>query len=435
VDIQTLLNVGLVVVFVLVGGVFAATEIALVSLRDSQLVQLERKSSRGARVASVARDPNRFLAAVQIGVTVAGFLSAAYGGATLAPDLAPSLVRLGLPDEAADTAALVAMTLVIAYLSLVLGELVPKRLALQRSAGFALVLAPPLDRFAKVVRPVVWLLSVSTDALVRLLGGDPDAATEVVSEEELRDIVATHDGLGEQERRILHKVFRASQTTIKEVMRPRGEVAFLDADLALPEAAAAVRKMPYSRYPVVTGTSLDQVVGFVHVRDLYNSDPGDHRRVRELSRKILMLPSTNKALPSVATMRQEGTHIAVVIDEYGGADGIVTLEDLVEELVGEIRDEYDAVDPHETSTGDRAAIDAGVSIEDFAEATGIELEDGNYETVAGYLIARLGRIPDVGDSVDLHGARLEVEQMSGTRITRINVLPHPEGPSSSTMDH
>jgi putative hemolysin len=434
VDSQTILNVGLVLVFVLVGGVFAATEIALVSLRDSQLLQMERKSSRGARVAAVARDPNRFLAAVQIGVTVAGFLSAAYGGATLAPDLAPSLGALGLPDDAADDAALVAMTLLIAYLSLVLGELVPKRLALQRSAGFSLVLAPPLDRFATVVRPVIWLLSVSTDALVRLLGGDPKATSQELSEEELRDIVATHEGLGEPERRMLHKVFRASQTTIKEVMRPRGDAAFLEADLPLPQAAASVRAKPYSRYPVVAGNSLDDVIGFVHVRDLFDSDPGDHRRVGDVSRKILMLPSTNRALPSVATMRQEGVHIAVVVDEYGGADGIVTLEDLVEELVGEIRDEYDAVELVAPSTGDQTEVDGGVTIEDFAEATGIELEDGNYDTVAGYLIARLGRISEVGDSVALDSARLQVAEMKGLRITRVNVIPGPEGTVATGMD-
>ena len=209
-DGQTLLNFGLVVAFVLVGGVFAATEIALVSLRDSQLTQMARASARGAHVAQVARDPNRFLAAVQIGVTVAGFFSAAYGGSTLAPDLAPTLVSLGLPDGAADTTALAVMTLLIAYLSLVLGELVPKRLALQKSAGLALLVTPTLDRFATLMRPVIWLLSISTNALVRLLGGDPTATGEELSEEELRDLVSTHEGLEEQERRILQDVFNAS---------------------------------------------------------------------------------------------------------------------------------------------------------------------------------------------------------------------------------
>src|SRR3546814_34725 len=190
IDAQTLINFLLVVAFVLVGGVFAATEMALVSLRESQVNQLAQRGGRGQRVAEIARDPNRFLSAVQIGVTVAGFFSAAYGGSTLAPDIAPYLVDLGMGDDAADTTALIAMTLLIAYLSLVLGELVPKRIALQRGAGVAMVTGPVLDRFATVMRPVIWLLSISTDALVRLLGGDPNASSEDVSREELREIVA-----------------------------------------------------------------------------------------------------------------------------------------------------------------------------------------------------------------------------------------------------
>jgi putative hemolysin len=422
IDSQTFLNLALVVLFVLVGGVFAATEIALVSLRDSQLTNLERTSARGAKVAAVARDPNRFLAAVQIGVTVAGFFSAAYGGSTLAPDLAPYLERMGFSEGLADATALVLMTLLIAYLSLVLGELVPKRLALQKAAGLSLAVAPPLDRFAHVVRPVIWLLSASTNALVRLLGGDPNATSEELSEEELRDLVSTHEGLGEHERAIVQDVLDASRTSLKEVMRPRGDVEFLDTRLPLPEAAERVRTLPYSRYPVIA-SGFDDVVGFLHVRDLLDVRPDDLRLVSDVQREVLRLPSTNRVLPSVSTMRREGTHLAVVVDEYGGTDGIVTLEDLVEELVGEIRDEYDA-DP--TSADDEETgllvVDGTLRLEDFTERTGIELQDGAYETIAGYVIARLGRIPDEGDTVEVDGAVLEVAEMSGQRVTRVAAI-------------
>ncbi len=420
-DGQTLFNLGLVLVFVLVGGVFAATEIALVSLRDSQLTQLERRSARGARVAEVARDPNRFLSAVQIGVTVAGFFSAAYGGSTLAPDVAPHLTRIGLEDDAADAVALVVLTLLIAYLSLVLGELAPKRLALQRSARFAVVLAPPLDRFATVMRPVVWLLSRSTDAVVRLVGGDPQATNDELSEEELRDLVATHESLDEHERAILEDVFAATRTSLKEVMRPRGEVEFLHAGLPLPEAVRQVAGGPYSRYPVV-GANFDDVQGFLHVRDLVGVGPGDRRTVGDLCREILALPGSNRVLPAVSTMREEGTHMAVVVDEYGGTDGIVTLEDLVEELVGDIRDEYDdeADGPGPGEVGP-TSYDGGLTIEDFAEHSGVALDDGSYETVAGYVIAALGRLPEVGDHVQVGEHRLVVEAMDGFRVTRIGV--------------
>ncbi|MDN4172950.1 hemolysin family protein [Nocardioides sp. SOB77] len=420
-DTQTFVNLGLVVLFVLVGGVFAATEIALVSLRDSQVSRMERESARGARVAAIARDPNRFLAAVQIGVTVAGFFSAAYGGSTLAPDVAPYLVDLGLPEGAADTAALVSMTLLIAYLSLVLGELVPKRLALQRSAQLSLLVGPPLDRFATVMRPVIWLLSRSTDALVRLLGGDPSATNDELSEEELRDIVATHEGLDEQERRILSDVFAAGRTTVKEVMRPRREVAFLAGDLPLAEAVDQVRGLSWSRYPVTGAGGFDDITGFLHVRDLLDLRDAGDRLVRDVQREVLVVPETNHVLPTVTRMRREGVHLAVVVDEYGGTDGIVTLEDLVEEIVGEIRDEHDAPEPEVRTPDGSLLLEGGLSIEDFAERTGVELEDGDYETVAGYVVSRLGRIAEAGDAVPVGDVLLRVAETDAARVTRIAV--------------
>ena len=417
-DTQTFLNLGLVVLFILVGGVFAATEIALVSLRESQISAIERGSARGAHVAAVARNPNRFLAAVQIGVTVAGFFSAAYGGSTLAPDLAPYLDDLGLGEDAAQTTALVVLTLLIAYLSLVLGELVPKRLALQKAAGVAVAVAPVLDRFATVMRPVIWLLSLSTNALVRLLGCDPDATSEQLSEEELRELVSTHEDLDEQERRILSDVFAATETNVKEVMRPRGDVSFVDGELTLSEAALQLRVLPYSRYPI-TGDDFDDIIGFLHVRDLLGVTADDTRRVAEIARPILTLPGTKPVLPTVAIMRQEGVHLAVVVDEYGGTDGIVTLEDIVEELIGEIRDEYDLADAHDAA--DLADIDGRVSIDDFARSTGIELAEGGYETVAGYVITGLGHIPEPGERVDVTGGALEVTEVVGSRVTRLTL--------------
>lgn len=418
-DQGTLANIGLVVLFVLLGGVFAGTELALVSLRPGQLDRLERQSRRGARVAGVARDPNRFLAAVQIGVTVAGFFSAAYGASTLAPDFVPALTRLGLAEGVARPAALVLLTLLVAYLSLVLGELVPKRLALQRAASIALVVGPPLDRFASLMRPVVWLLSVSTDAVVRVLGGDPRATTEEITEEELRDLVSGHRELPEDERRILQDVFDAGDRTLGEVMRPRGEVTFLPGAMALADAVAAVREAPYSRYPV-TGEGFDDVVGFLHVRDLI--DPGEARTVGDLVRPIPFLPVTNRLLPSLALLRAQGAHIAVVVDEYGGTDGIVTLEDMVEELVGEIHDEYDVREPAVLADGAaERVVDARVTIEEFAQLTGVALADGPYETAAGYVIERLGRLAVVGDVVRVDAHELVVLEVLGRRLTRLAV--------------
>ena len=200
---EIVVNGALVLVFVLMGGVFAATEIALVSLREGQIRRLEQRGGRGARTAALARNPNRFLSAVQIGVTVAGFFSAAYGASTIAPAVSPALVSWGLPAAAASITALVGTTLVISYLSLILGELVPKRIALQRATGVSLLTAPVVDWFATAMRPVIWVLSVSTDLLVRLVGGDPKAKGEDITHEELRDLLIGHKAIAEDERRIL----------------------------------------------------------------------------------------------------------------------------------------------------------------------------------------------------------------------------------------
>jgi putative hemolysin len=321
------------------------------------------------------------------------------------------------------------MTLLIAYLSLVLGELVPKRLALQRPVPVSLATAPVLDRFATLMRPVIWLLSVSTDALVRLLGGDPHAVNDAVSDDELRDIVTTHETLGDDERRIVSDVLAATHSTLKEVMQPRGDVEFIDGSTPLVEAVAWVAGQQYSRYPV-TGESFDDVTGFLHVRDLLDVGADDRRTVADVQREVLHLPGTNRVLPTVSIMRKDGTHLAVVVDEYGGTDGIVTLEDLVEEVVGDIRDEYDDPEPAFDEVGAATVVDAGLTIEDFAEATGIALPDGDYETAAGYVIAQLGRLPDVGDGIDVGPTRLEVEEMDGRRVTRLAISAvgaHPEG--------
>lgn len=429
-DIYTLINIGLVLLFVLIGGLFAATEMALVSLRESQLHRLRQQGSRGAKVAALSRDPNKFLAAVQIGVTVAGFLSAAYGASTLAPDVAPLLETLGLPPGASDTLALVGMTLVIAYLSLVFGELVPKRFALQKSASFSLALAPPLVIFAALMRPVIWLLSVSTNTVVKILGGDPHAKNERMSDDELRDLVGAHQGLEVEERRILRGVLAAADRSVTEVMRHRGDVVFLTGTQLVSDAITEIHAMPYSRYPVI-GRSVDDVIGFVHVRDLIHPDARSAlTTVADVARSIVFLPGSNRILPAMTQLRRSGVHLAVVIDEYGGTDGIVTLEDLVEEFVGEIRDEYDPAEAEEDflNSGTARTVDGNLNLEDFSRTTGIELEDGPYETVAGFVIDRLGRMPLVGDKVPIGAYQLSIAAIEGLRITRIDVISAGEAP-------
>jgi putative hemolysin len=421
----TLANIGLVVVFVLIGGLFAAAEIALVSLRDSQARNLATRSKRGRIVAELNEDPNRFLAAVQVGVTLAGFLSAAFGGATLSGDLEPVLAGWGVPKGLAGPLALILVTIAISYLSLVFGELAPKRLALQRAEGIALALGPMIDKVSKVSRPVIWLLSLSTDAVVRLLGGDPNAKSEQMSDEELRELVNAHDSLGEEERRIVEDVFEAGDRQIREVMIPRTEVDFLDANLPVFRAAKLALSQPHSRYPVIRG-SADDVLGFVHVRDLLDPEmSGRSVRVGELVRESLVLPWTRPILAALADMRREGPHLAIVADEYGGTAGIVTMEDLVEELIGDIKDEYDVEAETTRHRGGDVEVDGLLNRDDFEDETGIELPEGPYETVGGYLMAQLGRVPELGDFVDTDGHRLVVREVDGRRVSRVLVTAVP----------
>ena len=419
---STGLSVLVVVVLILVEAVFVAAEISLVSLRESQVAALAGTGPRGRRVARLVRDPNRFLAAVQIGVTLTALLSSAFGAITLSSKLAHALEHAGFAHTPAEVFGFLVVTLAISFVTLVIGELAPKRLALQRAESVAQTLAGPLDALARMSRPVIWLLSVSTDAVVRVFGGDPDTSREAITEEELRGLVAAHQSLTGEERRLIDEVFAAGDMTVREVMVPRTEVEFLEAVLPAVRAARQVLDQPHSRYPV-TGESYDDVIGFVHVRDLYAVDPADDDvLVADVARPVKLLPETKTVLPAMAEMRREGFHLAIVVDEYGGTAGIVTLEDLIEEVVGEIRDEYDERE-HEprTLSGGDLEVDGLLNLEDFAEVAGVTLPEGHYETVAGYVVSTLGHLPRVGEAVVAGDVRLTVTTVDGRRVERVRV--------------
>jgi putative hemolysin len=413
----------LVLVLIVVGGVFAGAEIALVSLREGQVRAMAERGRRGLRVVHLTSNPNRFLSAVQIGVTLAGFLSAAFGEAALASHLRPVLQDWGAPGGLANVVSIIVITIIISYVALVVGELAPKRLALQRAERVAWTMAPFLDRLASLSRPVIWLLSVSTNVVVRLLGGDPQASREQISEEELRDLVAGHESLGRDERKLIDDVFASGDRQLREVMVPRTEVSFLDASLPLTKAVRLVTDAPYSRFPVVRG-SHDDVVGFVHVRDVL-SLPAKQRssvKVGDLAREVAMLPGSKRVLAAMSELRRGGHHMAVVVDEYGGTAGIVTLEDLIEEVVGEIYDEYDAASAAPRRlVGGEVEVDGLLNLEDFAEETGVLLDEGPYETVGGFVMARLGHLPRPGEAVEADGARVTVVALDGRRISRVRV--------------
>jgi putative hemolysin len=420
----TFKDIALVLMFILISSFFVTAEIALISLRDSQAKSMEQHGDRGAAVARLNRDPNRFLAAAQIGVTLSGFFSAAFGGATLSDRLAPTYRDWGLSPGGADAAALVSITLAISYVSLVIGELVPKRLALQRAEAISLAVAPTVDRIAKIARPLIWLLSVSTNLVVRLIGGDPNAQREQITDAEIRELVSGSETLGAEERQIVEDVFEAGDRQIREVMIPRTEVDFITADTPVYKAAKIALESPHSRYPVI-GESSDDIVGFVHVRDLFEREVvGRSVRIGDLAREVLQLPATRQILSALTDMRRAGAHLAIVVDEYGGTAGIITLEDLVEELIGDIRDEYDVAEPETTrSLTGEMEVDGLLNLDDFEDESGIELPEGPYETVAGFIVQRLGQVPQVGDTIVFDRYELSVRELDGRRIARVRVKP------------
>lgn len=410
--------------FMLLGAFFVAAETALITLRDSQIKKMaEAHGKKGARLEKLVATPNRFLAAGQVGVTLTGFLSAAYGEKRISPILVPKLESYGLSTGTAEMISFLGSTLVVAYLSLVLAELVPKRLSLQHAERYALFLAGPIDFMAKIFTPFIFLLSKSTDFVVRILGGNPRAGKEQISGEELRGMVAAHEELTEAERELIDDVFNAGDREIREIMIPRTEVAFLDADLPVFKAAKMVADQPHSRYPVSDG-SQDEVVGFVHVRDILDPDVRQRSiRVGDLVRDVARLPGSKQVIPALTEMRAAGVHLAIVVDEYGGTAGIVTMEDLVEELVGDIRDEYDVQSGGaDLQHGQAIEVDGLLNLDDFQEETGIELPEGPYDTVAGFFTATLGRLPGIGDEVQHDGAMFTVTDMDARRVSRIRVV-------------
>jgi putative hemolysin len=423
-------DIVVVLVIVLVGGFFAGAEMALVSLREGQVRSLSRRGKRGQRAARLAQDPNRFLSAVQIGVTVATLLSGAFGAATLASAMKAALIKQHMSAGWASALSLITVTVGISFFTLVLGELAPKRLALQRPTALALVAAPLLDRISVLARPLVWLLSRCTNVVVRVLGGDPRVGRGVMTEEELHDLVAGHQTLSPDERYIVGEVFDAGKRQLREVLVPRTEVEFMAASTPLERAAKIAAASPYSRFPVYQ-ESYDDVIGFIHVRDLLTADLTNHPpTVGSLCRPVEMLPTSKTVLSALSEMRRNRAHLAIVVDEYGGTAGIVTLEDLVEELIGEIQDEYDVEeDSLKKLHGGQLEVDGLLNLDEFAEQSGVGLPEGPYETVAGYVLAALGRLPGVGDTVEVDGHRLTVTEMDGRRIARVRIGPsHAGGP-------
>ncbi len=412
------LQLGLVGFLVLVNALFAGSELALVSLREGQLRRLEGDSARGAALARLARDPNRFLATIQIGITLAGFLASASAAVALAGPLEGPLEPLG---GAARPASIIVVTMVLAYVTLVVGELAPKRIAMQRAERWGLLVARPLGAIAVLAQPLIWLLSRSTDVVVRLLGGDPNREREEMTEAELRDLVATQVSFTDQQRMIISGAFEVADRTVQELLQPRPGVFTLDASATCRDALAALAASSYSRAPVGVAGSLDDVIGVVHLRDLLSDDVG--KVVRDVVGPPLFVPESASALDTLHEMQTHRAQLALVINEHGGTEGIITVEDIVEELVGDIYDESDRDVLSVRRTGDSLVVPGRFPIHDLVDLE-VRAPEGDYTTVAGLMLAHLQTIPDQpGASVVVEGWEYTVEGVTNRAITEVRIRP------------
>ncbi len=409
------LEVAVVIVLIGVNALLAGSEIAFVTLRDAQINRLERRQKAGRTAAALARDPNRFLATVQIGITLAGFLASATAAVSIAEPLVEPLTFLG---GAAEPVAIVLVTLALSYLSLVFGELAPKRVALQRAERWVTLFARPLAVIAALARPVVWLLARSTDVAVRLMGGDPSVAREEISKEDLREIVSSRPGFHRVERTIMSGALEIAERSLREIAVSRPSVLSVKADDAADEGLRALVTSGFSRAPVIR-EDLDDIIGVVHLRDLIGktSVVGDHIR------DALALPESLSVMKALGEMQKSRSHIAIVVDEYGGTEGIVTIEDILEEVVGEIYDEFDRDIFQVQRLDDGAILAAGdFPIHDLSDIN-VHVDEGEYTTLSGLMMDRLGRVPKRGESIIEGEWKLTADQVRGRTVSRIRLSP------------
>jgi putative hemolysin len=413
----------LVFLLILVNAVFTGSEMAVISLREGQVQRLERESRSGRVLAHLTRDSNRFLATIQIGITLGGFLASAVVAIYLSR---PLVERLGFLGAAAEPVATLLTTVVLTFVTLVLGELAPKRIAMQRAEGWGLLVARPLDLLSQFSRPAVWLLGKSTDGVVRLAGVDPHAQRDEVTPEEIRDMVAAQQEFSAEQRTIISGAFEIADRILREILVPRRDVLTLPSGRAAAEALRALIDGGHSRAPVIGPAGLDDVIGVVHLRDLV----GATGPVDELARPPLFLPETLRVTDALKQLRAERQPLALVVDERGAIDGIVTIEDLVEEIVGEIYDETDRDVAATVREADGALLMPGsFPIHDLPDVgfQGHHQEEGDYTTIAGMVLAKLGHIPtEPGEIVTLPEFTAEVTEVTGRAITEVRVRALPE---------
>jgi CBS domain containing-hemolysin-like protein len=442
--VTTALELVAVALVIAANGFFVAAEYALVTVRRTRLQELEAQGSRAAtRVLRLVDNPPRFISAIQLGVTLSSLALGAIGEPVVsdilgsALDLFPRSWHTGV----ATTISVIAAFVILSFFHVVMGEIVPKSFTLQHAERVSLIVAGPINWFYALFRPFIWVLVKASGAVLRWVGvSAPTGLSLVHSEEELKMLVTASREKGvleADEQAMLHKVFEFADKDAADVMVPRPDVVAVPAELAVVEVLRVVLDHPFTRYPVFE-EDLDDIIGILHVRDLFSAlhDRGmDRVDLRAILRTAIVVPETKHLDELLAEFQTTSNHMAIVVDEYGSVEGLVTLEDLLEEIVGEIGDEFDAPEAGILRIGrGRVRIGGSFPIDEFNERFGIELPDDDYHTVGGYIFGELGRAPKVGDTVGFDGARFEVASTDGPRIIEVDVTLSTAGAQAADAE-
>ncbi len=427
--------VSIIVTFLLtlVNGYFSCSEMALSTAKKVLLDhEAEQGDARAARAAALAADPSNFLAAIQVGITLVGFFSSAFAATNLSEPFAHWMSGLGMDPGLATGLAPIFITLIVSYVSIVVGELVPKRIAMANAEGVAKSVAGPLSVFSTIARPLVLLTSASANALASLLGIASTDDRQEVSEEEIKYLVTDSEDLTDQEKSMIHEVIDLGDTKAREVMVPRVDMTSLEDTVTCREALEAMRSTGFSRIPVYHG-DVDRIVGVAHIKDLLGpivDEKAADKPIAGFLRAASFVPDTKDIFPLLSEMQSSHEQMVIVVDEYGGTAGIITIEDIVEEVVGEIADEFDPDNKYLTQLGPREwLVDGRFSIDDAIEL-GWPIEDSEeFETIAGFVLDLADSVPGPGDVFECKGYTFRVQSVRGRRIALLRVTA-PETPAS-----
>jgi len=421
------------IVLIVLNAFFAASEIALISMNDTKLkLMAEEGNKRAVLLKKLVDEPSKFLATIQIGITLAGFFASAFAADNFSERLVYVIKLTGvpIPDAVLKNVSVILITIVLSYFSLVFGELVPKRLAMKKAEPIAMFVASPLNFLSSVTSPFVKFLTLSTNTVVRIFGIDPNEDEENVTEEEIRmmvDVGEEKGAIDETEKEMINNIFEFNNKIVSEIMTHRTEIAALPVDATLDEVVEFINVEKYSRIPVYEDT-IDNIIGIMHSKYLikYVAEGGDRDNfdLRNLIRKPYYVPTSKRTDELFKELQRQRIHMAVIIDEYGGTAGIVTLEDLLEEIVGNIFDEDDEVEKDIEKIDENTFIINGTtSLDAVMDYLEVELPTDDYDTLSGFLIGQLGRIPDENDkpSIEFNGLVFKVDKVDEKRVAKVKV--------------